>query len=112
MVALERVERGADLGLTPRAVVTLGLPRGARRGGRVVDGGGLENRCTRKGTGGSNPSSSAKLSRCHSVVCGRRFDDCTFQIEFAAKFITTNCKIWPVFAVPHRRKLRFLSLYT
>ena len=28
------------------------------RDGRVVDGGGLENRCTRKGTGGSNPSPS------------------------------------------------------
>jgi hypothetical protein len=28
----------------------------------VVDGGGLENRCTRKGTGGSNPSSSAQPS--------------------------------------------------
>jgi hypothetical protein len=27
----------------------------------VVDGGGLENRCTRKGTGGSNPSPSANL---------------------------------------------------
>ena len=25
----------------------------------MVEGGGLENRCTRKGTGGSNPSSSA-----------------------------------------------------
>jgi hypothetical protein len=29
-----------------------------RRDGRVVDGGGLENHCTRKGTGGSNPSPS------------------------------------------------------
>jgi hypothetical protein len=29
----------------------------------VVDGGGLENHCTRKGTGGSNPSLSASL-RC------------------------------------------------
>ena len=44
MAALERAERASDLGLTSRAVVTLGLPRGARRGGRVVDGGGLENR--------------------------------------------------------------------
>ena len=32
-----------------------------RRDGRVVDGGGLENHCTRKGTGGSNPSPSANL---------------------------------------------------
>jgi hypothetical protein len=31
----------------------------ARRSGRVAEGGGLENRCARKGTGGSNPSSSA-----------------------------------------------------
>src|SRR5579871_2894149 len=30
-----------------------------RRGGRVVDGSGLENRHTRKGIGGSNPSLSA-----------------------------------------------------
>ena len=28
----------------------------------MVDGGGLENRCTRKGIGGSNPSPSAKPS--------------------------------------------------
>jgi hypothetical protein len=28
----------------------------------VVDGGGLENHCTRKGTGGSNPSPSARIS--------------------------------------------------
>ena len=27
----------------------------------MVDGGGLENRCTRKGTGGSNPSPSASF---------------------------------------------------
>jgi hypothetical protein len=33
-----------------------------RRDGRVVDGGGLENHCTRKGTGGSNPSPSANLA--------------------------------------------------
>src|SRR6266498_885070 len=32
------------------------------RDGRVVDGGGLENHCTRKGTGGSNPSPSANHS--------------------------------------------------
>ena len=29
-----------------------------RRNGRAVEGGGLENHCTRKGTGGSNPPSS------------------------------------------------------
>ena len=28
----------------------------------MVEGGGLENRCTRKGTGGSNPSLSANLN--------------------------------------------------
>src|SRR5881275_1225961 len=31
-----------------------------RRDGRAVDGGGLENHCTGNGTGGSNPSPSAK----------------------------------------------------
>src|SRR5450432_486237 len=34
----------------------------SRRGGRVVDGTGLENRRTRKGIGGSNPSLSARQS--------------------------------------------------
>jgi hypothetical protein len=33
-----------------------------RRDGRVVDGGGLENRWTGNGPGGSNPSPSATLS--------------------------------------------------
>ena len=30
-----------------------------RRGARVAESGGLENRCTRKGTVGSNPTLSA-----------------------------------------------------
>ena len=34
-----------------------------RKSGRVVDGSGLENRRTRKGIGGSNPSSSAIQSQ-------------------------------------------------
>ena len=34
-----------------------------RRDGRAVDGGGLENHCSRKVTGGSNPSPSANLLR-------------------------------------------------
>ena len=34
-----------------------------RKSGRVVDGSGLENRHTRKGIGGSNPSSSAIQSQ-------------------------------------------------
>src|SRR2546428_5157797 len=38
-----------------------------RRDGRVVDGGGLENHCTRKGTGGSNPSPSARSLRKTSI---------------------------------------------
>jgi IS1 family transposase len=33
----------------------------------VVDGGGLENHCTRKGTGGSNPSLSASLSKLRNI---------------------------------------------
>ena len=33
------------------------------RGGRAVDGTGLENRHTRKGIGGSNPSLSARISK-------------------------------------------------
>src|SRR5436189_4995407 len=55
----ERSDRkiaNAQIALRPRVFQT-------RRDGRVVDGGGLENHCTRKGTGGSNPSPSAKFSR-------------------------------------------------
>ena len=33
----------------------------------MVDGGGLENHCTRKGTGGSNPSPSAKSAGKSSI---------------------------------------------
>lgn len=36
-----------------------GQMTGIRRGAGVVDRDGLENRCTRKGTEGSNPSLSA-----------------------------------------------------
>src|SRR5712692_7685959 len=44
----------------------------SRRSGRAVEGGGLENRWTRKGLGGSNPSSSAMLSL--PAICeGRLF---------------------------------------
>jgi hypothetical protein len=42
------------VGYEPTLVFAVGW-----RGGRVVDGSGLENRRTRKGTGGSNPSLSA-----------------------------------------------------
>ena len=34
----------------------------SRRSDRAVEGGGLENRCSSDGTGGSNPSSSAIFS--------------------------------------------------
>ena len=40
----------------------------ARRGDRVVEGNGLENRQTRKGLEGSNPSLSAKLESGHGPV--------------------------------------------
>ena len=43
-----------------------------RRDGRVVDGGGLENHCTRKGTGGSNPSPSARLRSPFGRASSRR----------------------------------------
>src|SRR2546427_222978 len=53
-------------GSLPDEVVAVAAGLHFRRGhswrdGRVVDGGGLENRCTRKGIGGSNPSPSANL---------------------------------------------------
>ena len=38
----------------------------------MVDGGGLENHCTRKGTGGSNPSLSANLRSCSPAKMARR----------------------------------------
>ncbi len=38
------------------------------RGARVVDRVCLENRCARKGTGGSNPSLSAKAGRADPVA--------------------------------------------
>ena len=44
-----------------RAPLSRFSERIVRRDGRVVDGGGLENHCVRKGTGGSNPSPSANL---------------------------------------------------
>jgi hypothetical protein len=43
-------------------------PGRPRRGGRAVDGSGLENRHTRKGIGGSNPSLSASES-IESITC-------------------------------------------
>ena len=39
------------------------FPAGPRRGARVVDRGGLENRCARKGTVGSNPTLSANSAK-------------------------------------------------
>ena len=51
-----------------------------RRGARVVESGGLENRCTRKGTVGSNPTLSAR-----SILDSRfwilRFLSLTTRIE-------------------------------
>ena len=59
-----RYENPANAIVAPHATVTV---RGERvdgvqalgRGAGAVDRGGLENRCTRKGTEGSNPSLSA-----------------------------------------------------
>ena len=51
--------RGANFAAFPA-----GVPHAVeRRGGRAVDRGGLENRFTRKGNGGSNPSLSAAAPR-------------------------------------------------
>ena len=61
-----------------------------RRGGRVVDGSGLENRRTRKGTGGSNPSLSARslealfngfVAQSHMAA---PFRDASFQFKVIA----------------------------
>src|SRR3954449_7631347 len=43
-----------------------------RRGARVVESGGLENRCARKGTEGSNPSPSASESENTAYRAGSR----------------------------------------
>jgi hypothetical protein len=47
------------IGRALTAVAPGEVKSGARRDGRAVDGGGLENRCALTGTGGSNPSPSA-----------------------------------------------------
>ena len=52
------------LGLTAMALIILKDIRtlsASRKGGRVVDGAGLENRNTGNGIGGSNPFPSATL---------------------------------------------------
>ena len=60
------IRRKRILGSNPRLSARLfrGVPRGAaspiRRGGRVVECGGLENRLPLRGYEGSNPSSSAR----------------------------------------------------
>ena len=61
-------EKGQEVGFPLRAFEYTWTPAGSsqesqrpqpRRSGRVAEGGGLENRCTREGTVGSNPTSSA-----------------------------------------------------
>jgi hypothetical protein len=49
------------------------------RGGRVVDGSGLENRHTRKGIGGSNPSLSASTFVIWHLRVGDTYTDTTGQ---------------------------------
>ena len=61
MVATVRVALWSIAGIAVSAVGT--YFRGARRGGRVVDRGGLENRFAFTGNGGSNPSLSAFARR-------------------------------------------------
>ena len=46
----------------------LAATSGTWRGGRAVECGGLENRFTCKGNGGSNPSLSAKRKPSHEVA--------------------------------------------
>ena len=45
-----------------------------RRGARVVESGGLENRCTRKGTVGSNPTLSARVFRIANFELSSQFE--------------------------------------
>ena len=45
-----------------------------RRGARVVESGGLENRCTRKGTVGSNPTLSARIQGKRKKAKGKNTD--------------------------------------
>jgi hypothetical protein len=60
----------------PRGAPELGGVQGSPppkqwRDGRAVEGGGLENRCTRKGTGGSNPPPSARARSRLSAIAYR-----------------------------------------
>jgi hypothetical protein len=57
----------------------------------VVDGGGLENHCTRKGTGGSNPSLSVSLLRAipdeEALVFGDDVVDQAFDLVVLRRLI-------------------------
>ena len=71
MPSADREGRGAGQVLAKKTSSILGFVQGfclvqrqkrvllVRRSGRVAEGGGLENRCAREGTVGSNPTSSA-----------------------------------------------------
>ena len=67
------VTQGRFVGSSTQKCANLGQIS-TRRDGRVVDGGGLENHCTRKGTGGSNPSLSASASARVTIQRGLRRD--------------------------------------
>jgi hypothetical protein len=68
-----------------------------RRVGRVVDGTGLENRHTRKGIGGSNPS----LSATTLVILYLRFRSCPVHLSFL--ILTSNS----LFRIPNRIRFPF-----
>ena len=53
-----------------------------RRGARVAESGGLENRCTRKGTVGSNPTLSARIKESMKDERGRM----TFRLPTSSRW--------------------------
>ena len=60
----------------------------------MVDGGGLENRCTRKGTGGSNPSPSARLHGVwYLVPTGSASGPHFTRVSYLFLITCRNCRI-------------------
>ena len=60
----------------------------------MVDGGGLENHCTRKGTGGSNPSlSESSFERWLAALDERHLADLTFSEVARALRALSSCYV-------------------
>jgi hypothetical protein len=76
----------------------------------VVDGGGLENRCTRKGIGGSNPSPSANSQLLFRADFALRLNPLRASHGLLAFQVTrAGSREWPRAAWPFRWGLNYVS---